>query len=202
MFNSIEDKPYPPDFLSEKIMRGYKREAKDISKHSEISLTQAYERVARMKGYPNWHKVTLQRKRDAVVEAFLFSRAVIAFQDKDAPSDIDLENGYLTRDYAMPLAAYRPFVYGYVNNHHLFGSYSHPPALWFQKHTSHTQDVINAGEALLDLEWYRINQDLKANDTPIDVLKRLKPHIFFPPEYISLCGIVYQVRDEQGMFAW
>jgi len=195
-------KPYPPEFLSEKVMRDYKREAKAISKTEDCTLTEAYEKVAKLDGYPNWHKVTLQRKRDAEVESFLFNRAVAVFNQKDAPSDAELQNGFFTRNYALSLAADRPFIYAYIHRHHLFGSYTHPPASWSDESPENLDEAITAGELMMDLEWFRINQDLKQNDSQMDVLKRIKPHTFFPPDYIGIRGIFYAVRDERGMFAW
>lgn len=196
------NKPYPPEFLSEKIMREYKREAKAVSKQDSCTLTEAYEKLARLEGFPNWHKVTLQRKRDSEVESFFLNRAVAVFNAKDAPSDVELQSGFFTPDYALPLAADRPFIYAYINRHHLFGSYTHPPVSWSDETDDNLDEAITAGELMMDLEWFRINQDLKQDDTPMDVLKRIKPHTFFPPDYISIKGIFYAVRDERGMFAW
>lgn len=193
---------YKPDFISHNAMSDMKREAKSRVKNHNIKLHEALELIAEEVGFSNWHQLTIQRKRDAEVENYLHNRCVVAFDEKDAPGSIEILNGLLTEDYLMPFACDKEFVFGYVNKHHLNGEYTRPPAKWRDDTPDVLDSAIEAGEIMLSLAWYRFNQDLKLNDKPIDVLNRIKPHTFFPPQYVALRGIFYGVHDERGMFAW
>ena len=93
-------------------------------------------------------------------------------------------------------------MYGYVNKQDILGKYDPAPKGLRFEDLDHEKDIDDAFEASNSLKWYRVNQDLKADDKPVDVLKRVKPHCFFPPQYIALRGIVYSVIGQHRVLAW
>lgn len=202
MSDSYILRPSKPDFITAKMMRDYKRDAKERVKQEKLKLHDALEKVAEDEGFTNWHQVTIRRKRDEAVELFLSTRAVVAFDEKDAPNEYEVSQGLLERDDYLGFAADRNFVHAYVNNHDVLGNYALPPSNWSDEHPDILSKAIDAGEVMAGLAWFRVNQDLKAYDTPVDVLKRIKPHCFFPPSYIALRGIFYGVYGERRVLAW